>query len=252
MNSRMNRPKTTIALAKSPKPNAERIWKQFEDHLIPGLRLSVIERAIYSHLLRHSRLEGKRQLRFSILELARRVRISGQPVRDAVRRLIAYDVLRLVERTNVGHLVEVRLPHEIHAVSSLARKSSATSPIRPRFLLEQANFYHRPDLRRAIHAREAGLCFYCRKRLTPLVMCLDHVIPRVIAGRHSYRNLVSCCTECNQQKGQRNATEFLRSLYRDQRLTAHELKARLRALESLAAGKLLPACPEGSARRVQV
>jgi hypothetical protein len=34
---------------------------------IPGLRLSVIERAVYSHLLRHSRLEGNKRLQFSIL-----------------------------------------------------------------------------------------------------------------------------------------------------------------------------------------
>jgi hypothetical protein len=42
------------------------VWKQFEDLLIPGLRLSIIERAVYSHLLRHSRLEGKQRLQFSI------------------------------------------------------------------------------------------------------------------------------------------------------------------------------------------
>src|ERR1041385_5024768 len=44
------------------KPDAEVAWKQFEDHLIPTLRLSAIDRAVYSHLFRHSRLEGKRQL----------------------------------------------------------------------------------------------------------------------------------------------------------------------------------------------
>jgi len=41
---------------KNKKPNAEHIWKQFEDLLVPRLRLSVIDRAVYSHLLRHSRL----------------------------------------------------------------------------------------------------------------------------------------------------------------------------------------------------
>src|SRR5579863_3495334 len=104
--------------AKSPgaKANAESTWKQFEDHLVPRLHLSVIDRAVYSHLLRHSRLEGKRDVHFSIRELARRVRISGVPVRDAVRRLVAYGVLRLVERTNAGHVVEVLLPQEIRAV----------------------------------------------------------------------------------------------------------------------------------------
>src|SRR6266478_4788895 len=85
-------------IMKNKKPNAEHIWKQFEDHLVPRLRLSVIDRAVYSHLLRHSRLEGKLRLRFSILWLARNIRLSGGPAREAVRRLAAKGVFRLVER----------------------------------------------------------------------------------------------------------------------------------------------------------
>jgi hypothetical protein len=161
-------------------------------------------------------------------------------VRDAVRRLIAYGVLRLVERTNAGHLVEVRLPQEIRAVGATCMEPPGASPVRRRFSLEQTDFLKTRELRQAIHARESGLCFYCRKRLTPVVKCLDHVVPRVRSGRNSYRNLVSCCLECNSQKGQQPAPDFLRWLYREQRLTASELKARLRAL---AAGKLLPRLP---------
>jgi len=227
--------------AKSPgaKANAESTWKQFEDHLVPRLHLSVIDRAVYSHLLRHSRLEGKRDVHFSIRELARRVRISGVPVRDAVRRLVAYGVLRLVERTNAGHVVEVLLPQEIRAVRA-AGLEPGRSPIRQRFRIEQTNFLKTRELRRAIHAREGGFCFYCRRRFRPEVMCLDHVIPQVRSGRNSYRNLVSCCTRCNAQKGPRSAGEFLCKLYREQRLTASELRSRLRALEALAGGKLVP------------
>jgi hypothetical protein len=59
-------------------------------------------------------------------------------------------------------------------------------------------------------------------------------------GRNSYRNLVSCCLECNSQKGERPAGDFLRSLYRERRLTAAELAARLRALDALVSGKLRP------------
>jgi len=43
---------------KNKKPNAELVWKQLEDLLAPRLRLSVIDRTVYSHLLRHSRREG--------------------------------------------------------------------------------------------------------------------------------------------------------------------------------------------------
>ena len=59
--------------------NAAQVWKQMEDNLVPRLRLSALDRSIYSHLLRHSRLEGKLRLRFSVQWLARAVRASGGP-----------------------------------------------------------------------------------------------------------------------------------------------------------------------------
>jgi hypothetical protein len=61
--------------------------------------------------------------------------------------------------------------------------------------------------------------------------------------RNSYRNLVSCCIECNTREGDRPAPDFLRTLYRLGRLTPAELDGRLRALKNLAAGKLHPVLP---------
>ena len=60
-----------------------------------------------------------------------------------------------------------------------------------------------------------------------------------------YRNLVSCCMECNSRKCDRPAPDFLCKLYRMGRLTPAELDARLRALKALAAGKLRPLPPSG-------
>lgn len=228
---------------KNKTPDAERVWKQMEDSVVPRLRLTVLERSIYSHLLRHSRLEGKLRLRFSIQWLARAIRLSGGPTREAVRRLVALGALRLVERSKAGHLVEVRLPEEIAARPNRARPRHIASPPEaqaPVFQLEDADFLQTKPLRQSIHSRERGLCFYCLRRLTPTLKCLDHVVPRVQLGRNSYRNLVSSCVECNSQKGERPATDFLRWLYRERRLTAIELATRLRALDALAAGKLPP------------
>jgi 5-methylcytosine-specific restriction endonuclease McrA len=248
-------------IMKTKKTNAEFIWKQMEDFVVPRLRLSVLERSIYSHLLRHSRLEGKLRLRFSILWLARAIRLSGGPTREAVRRLVALGVLRLVERSKAGHLVEVRLPEEIRAclLRQPGPKSRACSnPARSRntvslplhvktswqpINLEHTDFLQTSTLRRSIHSRERGLCFYCLRRLTPSRKCLDHVVPRVQLGRNSYRNLVSCCVECNSHKGERSAGDFLRWLYRERRLTAVELSDRVRAVDALASGKLLPLLP---------
>ena len=225
--------------------NVEQIWKQFEDTLAPRLGFSLVDRAVYSQLLRHSRLEGNPRLRFSILWLARNIGLSGGPVREAVRRLAAQGVLRLVERSKAGHVVEVRLPGEIRAVRLNGIESrngdrEEGAGGRAEVDIEAADFLQDRKLRKAIHAREGGQCFYCLRRIPPTVQCLDHVVPRAQSGRNSYRNLVSSCMECNSQKGEKAAEDFLRRLYRERRLTAAELAGRLRALDALAAGKLPP------------
>jgi 5-methylcytosine-specific restriction endonuclease McrA len=231
---------------KAKKPNAELVWKQLEDLLAPRLRLSVIDRTVYAHLLRHTRLEGKLRLRFSILGLGRNIRLSPGPVREAVRRLVAQGALRIVQRSKLGHVVEVRLPGEIRAarLNRIESRSAAREQgTRARLAvnIEEADFLQDTRLRKAIHARERGQCFYCMRRTTPTVQCLDHVVPQVRLGRNSYRNLVSSCMECNAQKGEKAADDFLRRLYRERRLSATELAARLRALDALASGKLRPA-----------
>jgi 5-methylcytosine-specific restriction endonuclease McrA len=230
---------------KTKKPNAELVWKQLEDLLAPQLRLSAIDRTVYSHLLRHSRLEGKLRLHFSIPWLARNVRLSLTPVRKSVRRLVAHGALRMVQRSKAGHVVDVRLPAEIRSLKlnpieswAAARKDATTA--RPAANLEHADFLTNKPLRKSIHAREGHQCFYCMRRTTPAIQCLDHVVPQARSGRNSYRNLVSSCMECNTQKGETAAADFLRRLYRERRLTAAELAARLRALDALASGKLRP------------
>lgn len=136
------------------------VWKQFEDLLIPGLRLSVIERAVYSHLLRHSRLEGKVRLLFSIGWCARGGGLSTFSVRKAVRQLATKGALRLAERSKRGHVIEVRLPEEVRGVR--ARKSAEEETARSRGAaasLEETDFLEKRELREAIHAREAGTAF---------------------------------------------------------------------------------------------
>ncbi len=148
------------------------------------------------HLLRHSRLEGKLRLRFSIRWLARNIRLSSGPVRQAVRRLVAQGALRLVQRSKTGHVVEVRLPEEIrperlNGTESRAAVREDGAGACATINIEEADFLQNTALRKAIHARERGLCFYCLRRTTSTVQCLDHVVPRVEMGCNSYRNLVS-------------------------------------------------------------
>jgi len=229
-----------MQIMKNKQIDGTKIWKQLEDMLVPRLRLSVTEHAVYSYLVRHSRLEGGLRAQFSILGLARHIGRSTGPARDAVRRLVELGALRLVERSKAGYAVEVRLPEEVRAARSDNIGASDAGRAPRAGSIEETDFLQNKALRQAIHAREGGRCFYCLRQLTPMVKCLDHVVPRAERGRNSYRNLVSCCLECNTNKGERPAEDFLRWLYREHRLSTADLADRLRALEALAAGKLRP------------
>jgi hypothetical protein len=183
---------------------------------------------------------GKLRLQFAVMSLARTLGLSVGPVRQAVRRLDGMGALRVLERSQTGHIVEMRLPEKICAVRRGKDRASRAAGEPPASTLETTDFWKTWALRKAIHDRERGACFYCHRRTPANVQCLDHVVPRVRFGRNSYRNLVSCCIECNTRKGDRPARDFLRTLYRQGRLTPAELDGRLRALKDLAAGKLRP------------
>ena len=225
---------------KPKKLNPGLLWMQFEDVLAPRLGLSVKERAVYSYLLRHSLVVGKVRLQFAVMALARTLGLSIGAARQAVRRLDELGALRVLERSKSGHLAEMRLPEKIRAIRPGRNGASRDAGEPPASTLEATDFLKTWALRKAIHDRERGACFYCLRRTPANVHCLDHVVPRARFGRNSYRNLVSCCLECNSRKGDRPASDFLRTLYRQGRLTPAELDTRLRALKDLAAGKLRP------------
>src|SRR5690349_16620486 len=230
---------------KPKKLNPGLLWMQFEDVLVPRLGLSVKERAVYSYLLRHSLVVGKLRLQFAVMAVARNLGLAIGAARQAVRRLEELGALRVLKRSKSGHLAEMRLPEKIRAIR-LRKNGVALAPgvgaagEPPAAALEATDFLKSWPLRKAIHDRERGTCFYCLRRARGNVRCLDHVVPRVRFGRNSYRNLVSCCLECNTRKGDRPVRDFLRTLYRLGRLTPAELDGRLRALKDLGAGKLRP------------
>ncbi|HKW64441.1 MAG TPA: HNH endonuclease signature motif containing protein [Candidatus Acidoferrum sp.] len=237
------------------KLDGVQVWKEFED-VSAWLGLNVIERAVYSWLLRHTRLEGKLRERFTVTEVADKVGISKKPALQAIRRLADHGALRFIERSYSGHRLEVRLPAQIPAVRrardkaktngaspSGLRASRSKPPSEPNF--EEMDFFVSPALRKSIHEREDGKCFYCMCRTTRGSRCLDHVVPRAKSGQNSYRNVVSCCAPCNWQKKDRLAADFLRELYREGRLSHKDLGGRLRQLQSLAAGNLRPPVSSG-------
>lgn len=55
--------------------------------------------------------------------------------------------------------------------------------------------------RRNVWLRDEGKCQYCSKRVSSKNFTLDHVIPKCHGGKTVWTNVVACCYECNQKKG---------------------------------------------------
>ena len=65
--------------------------------------------------------------------------------------------------------------------------------------------------------RDRYTCQYCHKVLPAGELTLDHVIPRSRAGDSGWENLVACCHQCNNRKGNRTPDEAGMKLARQPR-----------------------------------
>lgn len=57
--------------------------------------------------------------------------------------------------------------------------------------------------RRNLYARDGSRCQYCGKQFPTRELTIDHVVPRVQGGAHTWENLVCACVRCNARKGGR-------------------------------------------------
>src|SRR4051794_6016297 len=64
--------------------------------------------------------------------------------------------------------------------------------------------------RRAVMARDGGLCQYCGSRADSI----DHVVPRSRGGTHTWENVVAACRPCNVRKRDRLLHETTMRLHR--------------------------------------
>src|SRR5438105_3453274 len=87
--------------------------REIEDLLFPQFSLSVWERTLYYHLLRHTRLAGKDAAVFPVNTLGQRLGMSVWKVRESIRSLHKKKCIVIDERTKQGHLVRVLLPSEL-------------------------------------------------------------------------------------------------------------------------------------------
>jgi 5-methylcytosine-specific restriction endonuclease McrA len=48
--------------------------------------------------------------------------------------------------------------------------------------------------------RGRGMCHYCRRRIPPRELTMDHIVPLARGGSSTRSNVVPCCKDCNSRK----------------------------------------------------
>jgi hypothetical protein len=225
-----------VTLGKQPKSRANpirRLWIEIEDYLAPFVRLDGWEKSLYYHLVRQTRLVGRRRVRLTHRSICRTTGFGTMLVHTRMPRLERKGLIRTCGRGYHGRTYEVLLPREIPGCVR------GPSRAEDRFL-DLSNCIKNPVLRRAIYEREGGKCFYCRERVRPKDIILEHTTPVADGGDHSYRNVVLSCFPCNSSKSAVTPEAFLRLLRDKGRIRSGDVRSRLRALRDLRAGKLRP------------
>ncbi|MHC4775674.1 MAG: HNH endonuclease [Planctomycetota bacterium] len=68
--------------------------------------------------------------------------------------------------------------------------------------------------RRNLYARDSNRCQYCGTNHPTRELTIDHIVPRVLGGQHSWTNLVCACVRCNARKGGRTPQQASMQLIR--------------------------------------
>ncbi|MBK5294376.1 MAG: HNH endonuclease [Acidobacteriia bacterium] len=122
---------------------------------------------------------------------------SYEPINVCAARRAVVLVLKGVAST------EELSPHMLHAAR---QQFPLPSVIR---LLEYRRIPHqtRALSRKNILMRDRFTCQYCQRTGNSADLTLDHVVPRSRNGESSWENLVACCHQCNNHKGNRTPEE---------------------------------------------
>lgn len=212
----------------------EQIYSDIEDRLVPGLQLDVWERALYYHLLRHTRLRATPNGTFAVAPLSKAVGMSDVKVREVLRSLNRKGCVAIEDRSRSGHSISVLLPSEVKGLPDTSDGTPAPVDVDTLDFFSGRRYVH------ALLSRELGACIYCLKKVTAETCELDHMIPRALDLQNSHRNIVIACHGCNKAKGESQASDFVRKLYRDGILNEAELQDRLARLMAIQAGEVPP------------
>ena len=100
----------------------------------------------------------------------------------------------------------------------------------------QAEELHHSEVRSALSRknillRDRNTCQFCGHTFTASELTLDHIMPRSRGGHSSWENLVACCYQCNNSKGDRTPEEAgLRLIRRPRPFTLHTSRQLMRLI----------------------
>jgi len=102
----------------------------------------------------------------------------------------------------VAQAEEVNQTH-VHSASRALPVPSVIRLLAYRHIPQQTRALSRKN----ILLRDRNTCQFCSRTLPASELTLDHVVPRSRGGRSSWENLVACCYQCNNSKGDRTPEE---------------------------------------------
>jgi len=114
----------------------------------------------------------------------------------AVRRALVLLLKGVAQAEELNHA-------EIHSASRIVRVPSVIRLLAYRHIPQQSRALSRKN----ILLRDRNICQFCGKLFPASDLTLDHVVPRSRGGRSSWENLVACCYQCNNRKGDRTPEE---------------------------------------------
>ena len=138
----------------------------------------------------------------------------------AVRRALVLLLKGVAQAEEINHA-------EVHSASNAVPVPSVIRLLAYRHIPQQSRALSRKN----ILLRDRNTCQFCGRQFPASELTLDHVLPRSRGGHSSWENLVACCYECNNSKGDRTPEEAgLHLVRRPRPFTLHTSRQLMRLI----------------------
>lgn len=138
----------------------------------------------------------------------------------AVRRALVLLLKGVAQAEELNHA-------EVHSAARSVQVPSVIRLLSYRHIPQQTRALSRKN----ILLRDRNTCQFCGRIFPAAELTLDHVVPRSRGGHSSWENLVACCYQCNNRKGDRTPEEAgLRLVKRPRPFTLHTSRQLMRLI----------------------